>query len=175
MKEDVTKFVNNCIICQQVKAPTHAPYGLLQPLPIPSGIWEDVSADFIICLPSFQNHIVILVVVDCFSKAAHFGTLSSVSTTSQVGGLFACMICKLHGMPKSILSDRDPTFMSHFWKELFKLSGTKLRMTIAYHRQGDGQTEVVNRILQQYLHAFVQEYSDLHLEGKAFSHQEGVI
>jgi len=114
-----------------------------------------VSADFIIGLLSFRNHTIILVVVDRFSETVHFGTLSSNFTASQVAGLFACMICKLHGMPKRILSYRDPIFMSHFWQELFKLSGTKLHMITPYHPQGDGQTEVVNRILQQYLSAFV--------------------
>ena len=155
MTKDVVEFVSKCLACQQTKVPTHSPYGLLHPLPIPIGIWEAVSADFIVGLLSFQNYTVILVVVDKLSKAAHFGMLRSSFNAAQVAQLFVEMVCKLPGMPKSILSNRDPIFMSQFWRELFNLSGTKLRMTIAYHPQGDGQAEVVNRILQQYLRAFV--------------------
>lgn len=111
--------------------------------------------DFITGLPSFQRFTVILVVVDHFSKAAHFGMLPTNFTAVQVADLFAKMICKLHGMPKSIMSDRDPIFLSKFWQELFRFSGTKLRMSTAYHPQSDGQTEIVNKALQQYLRCFV--------------------
>ncbi|KAK2407034.1 hypothetical protein QL285_042695 [Trifolium repens] len=155
MKDDVTTFVNACTICQETKHPTHLPYGLLQPLPIPAGVWEDISLDFIVGLPSFHSHTVILVVVDRFSKAAHFGMLPTHHTASKVADLFAKMVFKLHGMPKSIVSDRDPIFISKFWQQLFKLSGTKLRMSTAYHPQTDGQTEIVNKALQQYLRCFV--------------------
>ncbi|MCH84618.1 hypothetical protein A2U01_0005450, partial [Trifolium medium] len=155
MRKDVEDFVKACVVCQQTKSATHAPYGLLQPLPIPEKVWEDISMDFIVGLPSFQTHTVILVVVDRLSKAAHFGMLSTHYTAARVAELFAIMVCKLHGMPRSIVSDRDPVFLSHFWQELFRLSGTKLRMSTAYHPQSDGQTEIVNKILQQYLRCFV--------------------
>jgi len=68
-------------------------------------------------------------------------------TAIKVVDMFTVMVCKLHGMPKSIVSDRDPIFMSNFWRELFSLNGTKLRMSFAYHPQSDGQTEAVNKIL----------------------------
>ncbi|MCI20349.1 retrotransposon protein, partial [Trifolium medium] len=155
MKHDVTTYVNNCQICQQTKHPNHLPYGLLQPLPIPKEIWEDISLDFIVGLPSFQSFTTILVVVDRLSKAAHFGMLPTHFTAMKVAELFAIMICKLHGMPKSIVSDRDPIFLSKFWKELFRLSGTKLRMSTTYHPQSDGQTKIMNKALQQFLRSFV--------------------
>jgi hypothetical protein len=154
MRKDVEEFVKSCVICQQMKSTNHAPYGLLQPLPIPNKVWEDISMDFIVGLPSFQSHTVIFVVVDRLSKAAHFGMLTTHFTAAKVADLFALMVCKLHGMPRSIVSDRDPIFLSHFWQELFRLSGTKLRMSTAYHPQSDGQTEIVNKTLQQYLRCF---------------------
>jgi hypothetical protein len=157
MKQDVINFVNACLVCQQTKTPTHLPYGPLQPLHIPNEVWEDISMDFIVGLPSFQGYTTIFVVVDRLSKAAHFGTLTTNFTASKVADLFAHMVCKLHGMPRSIVSDRDPIFLSHFWQDLFKLCGTKLRMSTAYHPQSDGQTEIVNKALQQYLRCFVHD------------------
>lgn len=157
MQADVAEFVKACIICQQTKIPAHLPYGLLQPLPIPENVWEDVSLDFIVGLPSFQNNTTILVVVDRLSKAAHFGMLPTNFTAVRVAELFAKMVSCVHGMPKSMVSDRDPIFLSKFWQELFRLSGTKLRMSSAYHPQSDGQTEVVNKSLQQYLRCFAHQ------------------
>ncbi|MCH91435.1 hypothetical protein A2U01_0012362, partial [Trifolium medium] len=157
MRGDVVQFVKSCSICQQTKPTNHLPYGLLQPLPVPIRVWEDVSLDFIVGLPSFQTHTAILVVVDRLSKAAHFGSLPTHFTATKVAELFAKMICKLHGMPRSIVSDRDPIFLSHFWQDLFRLSGTKLRMSTTYHPQSDGQTEIVNKMLQQYLRCFVHD------------------
>jgi len=98
---------------------------------------------------------VILVVVDRFSKATHFGMLPTNFPVVKVAELFASMVCKLHDMPKRIISDRDPIFMSNFWKELFRMSGTRLRMSSTYHLQSDGQTKAVNKMLEQYLRAFI--------------------
>jgi hypothetical protein len=139
LKQDVVNFVNSCHTCQQTKNPTHSPYGLIQPLPIPNQVWEDISMDFIVGLPPFQNNTVIFVVVDRFSKAAHFGMLATGFTAVKVAELFATMVCKHHGMPHSIVSDRDPIFLSKFWRELFHFSGKKLRMSTAYHPQSDGR------------------------------------
>lgn len=100
---------------------------------------------------------ILLVVVDRLSKYAHFGSLPTSHTTSQVAELFCTMIICRHGVPRSIISDRDPIFTSHFWKKIFELMGTKLRMSSVYHPQTDGQTEVLNRCLEQYHRAFVVE------------------
>lgn len=113
MKRDVVEYVNYCLICQQIKVLTHLPCGLLQPLPIPEGVWEDVSLDFIVGLPSFQGYTIIFVVVDYLSKVVHFGMLLGHFIASKVANLFAKMVCELHGMLKSIVY-RDPVFLGHF-------------------------------------------------------------
>lgn len=155
MRQEVQAFIRQCNICQQVKYSSKKPGGLLQPLPIPADIWEDVSMDFITGLPLSNGSTVILVVVDRFSKGVHLGPLPTNFTAYKVADLFVSMVCKLHGLPKSIVSDRDPIFISWFWSDLFKFSGTLLRMSSSYHPQTDGQTEVMNRTIEQYLRAFV--------------------
>ncbi|GAU23300.1 hypothetical protein TSUD_237540 [Trifolium subterraneum] len=107
----VEDFVKSCVVCQQTKSSNHAPYGLLQPLPLPDRVWEDISMDFIVGLPSFQTNTAVFVVVDRLSKAAHFGMLPTHFTAEKVAEIFAIMICKLHGMPRSIVSDHDPAFL----------------------------------------------------------------
>lgn len=157
MRQEVQNFVRQCAICQQTKYQTGKPGGLLHPLPLPTHVWEDVSMDFITGLPPSNGYTVILVVVDRFSKGIHLGALPTNFTAYKVADLFVSMVCKLHGLPKSIVSDRDPIFISRFWSYLFKFSGTLLRMSSSYHPQTDGQTEVMNRTIEQYLRAFVHD------------------
>ena len=111
--------------------------------------------DFIVGLPAYRGNTCILVIVDHFSKGMHLGILPSCHMAQTVAQLFMELVGKLHGMPRSIISDRDPLFVNKFWQALFLLSGTKLRMSSAYHPQTDGQTEVATRIIEQYLRAFV--------------------
>lgn len=106
-------------------------------------------------VPSYKGNTVILVVVDMFSKGIHLGMLSSHYIAYTITKVFLDIVAKHHGMPKSLVKDRDPIFIYRFWRELFKLSGTKLRMTSAYHLQSDGQTEVLNHVIEQYLRSFV--------------------
>ena len=104
--------------------------------------------DFITCLPTSHGYSTIIVVVDRLSKQANFGVLLKTYSAPKVADLFARMVCKLHGIPQSIVLDRDAVFLSTFWCELFSLSGTVLKRSIAYHPQTDGQSEVLNRVLE---------------------------
>jgi len=115
MRKDVQRFISECSTCLQTKYIAQKTTGLLQPIPPPSAPWEDLALDFITGLPSSSGFSVILVVVDRFTKGAHFGTLPAHFTASKVAQLFLDMVCKLHGFPKSLISDRDPIFISHFW------------------------------------------------------------
>lgn len=144
-----------CTVCQQAKTEKVAYPGLLSPVPIPEGSWKTISMDFTEGLPRSQSFNCILVVVDKFSKYAHFLSLSHPFTALQVAMLFMDHIFKLHGLPQAIISDRDKVFTSNLWKELFILLGTKLHMSSAYHPQSDGQTERVNQCLETYLRCFV--------------------
>jgi len=154
MKTETLTFVAECDVCQHHKGETVKLPRTLRPLLIPASIWMDVSMDFITGLPKSGNKSIIMVVVDRLSKYAHFCALPHPFTPTLVAQAFMDQIFKLHGMPTSIVSDRDPTFTSNFWQELFKLQGTQLQLSTSYHPQTDGQTEAVNKCLETYLRCF---------------------
>lgn len=149
--KDVKEMVRSCEICQRNKAES-VPYpGLLQPLPIPTKAWEHVTMDFIDGLPKSQGKDTILVIVDKYTKYAHFLTLSHPYNATQVAQKFLDNVFKLHGAPCSVVSDRDPIFISNFWKEFLKGLQIQQKLSTAYHPQTDGQTERLNKCLETYL------------------------
>ena len=154
MRRIVQDFVRDCATCQRFKSEHLRPAGLLLPLPVPSMVWADIGLDFIEALPKVDGKSVILSVVDRFSKYCHFIALGHPYTAESVAQAFFTNIVRLHGMPQSIVSDRDPVFTSVFWRELMRLMGTKLHMTSAFHPQSDGQTEAANRVIVMYLRCF---------------------
>lgn len=151
LKGDVQDWVRECETCQRAKH-EHNPYlGLLQPLPIPEQAWSCISMDFVEGLPLSERKDSIMVVVDRLTKYSHFIPLKHPYNASLIAKLFFYHIYKLHGLPISIVTDRDRIFTSKFWKELFSLMGVTLDMSSAYHPQSDGQTERINQCLENYL------------------------
>lgn len=135
MFQSVQEYVSSCETCQRTKTTTLKPVGLLQPLPIPCQVWDDITLDIIERLPSSQGKDMILVVVDRLNKFAHFISLSHSFLEKTMTEKFIGGVVKLHGMPKSIVSDRDPIFISKFWQYFFNMSGTQLKMSSAYYPQ----------------------------------------
>jgi hypothetical protein len=155
LKSMVKEFVAHCTVCQQAKHERVKYPGLLQPLPVPKFAWQMVSLDFIEGLSRSHNFDCILVVVDKFSKYAHFIPIKHPYTALQVAMVYMDNVFKLHGFPEALISDRDRVFTSNVWQQLFKLTKIELRMSTAYHPQSDGQTERVNQCLEAYLRCFV--------------------
>ena len=142
MKTEVAEYVSKCFICQQVKAERQKPSGLLQPLPIPEWKLERIIMDFVFKLPpTVQRHDGIWVVVDRLTKSAHFLPIREKFSPRKQAELFMNHIVTLHGVPVSIISDRDPRFTLRFWKRLMKELGVKLNLSTAFHPQTDGQSE----------------------------------
>jgi hypothetical protein len=143
MKWDIAKFVERCSTCQQVKAEHQRLAGSLQPLEVPVWKWESIAMDFLVGLPRTQtSHDAIWVIVDRLTKTAHFIPVTVKYSMEKLTELYLHEIVRLHGVPRSIKSVRDPRFTSRFWKSLQEAMGTKLRFSTAYHpRQMDNPNE----------------------------------
>ncbi|KAL2226381.1 UNVERIFIED_CONTAM: Transposon Ty3-I Gag-Pol polyprotein [Sesamum indicum] len=158
MKKNVAEFVAKCLTCQQVKAEHQAPAGKLHPLIIPEWKWEKITMDFVIRLPrTFRRHDVIWVIVDRLTKSAHFLPIRQNDSLDKLAELYVSEIVRLHGIPTSIVSDRDPRFTSHFWGSLQTALGTKLHFSTAFHPQTDGQSERTIHTLEDMMRACVIE------------------
>ena len=119
MKKDVAEFVAKCLICQQVKVKNQRPSGLMQKIEIPQWKWEHITMDFVTGLPrSFRGNDSIWVIVDRFSKTAHFSAIKKKQSVESLTHLYIESIVRLHGVLKSIISDRDSRFTSRLWQGL---------------------------------------------------------
>jgi hypothetical protein len=127
MKREIAKYVAGCDICQRVKASHLKTAGVMQPLPIPSWKWEDISMDFIVGLPNTsQKHDSIWVIVDRLTKTAHFLPVHTTFTVKKYAEIYIEQIIRLHGVPKTIITDRGAQFIAHFWEQLQTSLGTRL-------------------------------------------------
>ena len=159
MKRDIARYVSICLTCQRVKAEHQRPGGVLQPIQIPEWKWEDISMDFIVGLPRTTNGFdAIWVIVDRLTKSAHFLAIKISYSMEKLAQLYLQEIVRLHGVPRTIISDRDSRFTSHFWKCVQSAMGTQLKFSTAFHPQTDGQTERVNQVLEDMLRACALDF-----------------
>ena len=159
MKRAVAEFVSKCVTCQRVKIEHQRPGGLLQSLPIPEWKWEHVTMDFIVGLQrSKSGYDSIWVIVDRLTKSSQFIAVKTTYKTEQYAQLYIEQIICLHGVPVSIVSDRDPKFTSRFWDSLQYALGTNLSFSTAFHPQTDGQSERTIQVLEDMLRACVLDF-----------------
>ena len=154
MAQDVERFCKECAVCQECKSSSLSPGGLLQPLPAPSGPFQELTMDFITQLPVSRGFDGIFTVVDRFSKFTILIPFRCDMTAEQVAQLFFERVVCTFGMPARIISDRDPKFMSTFWQGLMSIMSCKLSPSTSYHPQTDGLTERYNRSLEQVLRCY---------------------
>lgn len=152
---DIAMFIKKCVTCRQVKVEHQRRVGKLQPLPIPEWKWDDIFMNFP-RTPSGKNSV--WVIADRLTKSVYFLPVNNTDSLEKLIRLYVKEIVRLHGVPKSIVLDRDPRFTSHFWKSLQAASGTKLRFSTAYHPQTDGQSERIIQTLEDMLKACIMEF-----------------
>ncbi|KAG2828411.1 hypothetical protein PC129_g12943 [Phytophthora cactorum] len=153
----VGTYVLTCETCQRTKSSPHAAAPLAS-LPVPTGCWQSISIDFVFGLPKdMAGNTGIVVFVDRLSKMAHLAAVPDTIDGEGTALLFLDRVFRQHGLPEAIVSDRDPRFTAKFWKSLFQVLGTRLDMSTADHPQTDGQTERVNRVVEDILRSVCAE------------------
>jgi hypothetical protein len=153
---EIYEYIVKCMECQKVKAEHRNPVGLLQPLPIPEWKWEVVTMDFITKFPrTRKQHDVIMVVVGKLTKASHFIPMKVTHKETNVSYIYIREVACLHGIPKTIVSDRDPNFTSNFWRGLFKGFRKNINFNTAYHPDSNGKPERVNQVIEDMLRMYV--------------------
>ncbi|KAJ9511482.1 hypothetical protein QJQ45_029856 [Haematococcus lacustris] len=178
MAAAVHDYIRTCTHCQRNKSSTTKPFGLLQPLPVPQHRWEQVSMDLITQLPvTSAGHDAIVVFVDKLTKMIHTVPTTTTVSAPELAQLFFDSVFKYHGLPKVIISDRDPRFTSNFWQQLFAKTGTHLNISTANHPQTDGQTERANRTIEDMLRNYVSPHHtdwDNHLTAVEFAYNASI-
>ncbi|KAD4386231.1 hypothetical protein E3N88_26400 [Mikania micrantha] len=161
MKAEIATYVSKCLTCSKVKVEYQKPSGLLQQPELPMWKWEQISMDVITKLPRTASGCdTIWVIVDRLTKSAHFLPIKETDKLDKLTRVYLKEVVTRHGVPISIISDRDSRFTSHFWKSLHKALGTRLDMSTAYHPQTDGQGERTIQTLEDMLRACVIEFGN---------------
>nr|GEZ52703.1 putative reverse transcriptase domain-containing protein [Tanacetum cinerariifolium] len=174
MKADIATYVGHCLTCAKVKAEHLKPSGLLQQPEIPKWKWENVTMDFVTGLPrTLSGYDLIWVIVDRLTKSAYFLPNKKTDSIEKLAELYLKEIVCKHGVPVSVISDRDSLFASRFWVSLQKALGTQLDLSTAYHPKTDGQSERTIQRLEDMLRACVIDFGsswDKHLPLVEFSY-----
>jgi hypothetical protein len=156
MQRDIREYIRTCDKCQRNKPTNRVPAGPLQPLPIPAYPWEQISMDLIVELPKTpRGNSAIVVFIDRLTKQVLLAPLSDDTTAPTIARVYFDTVFRHKGLSKVIISDRDPRFTSHFWRTLFRLLGTKLSFSTAFHPQTDGQTERINRVVEEVMRPYI--------------------
>ncbi|GJT03437.1 putative reverse transcriptase domain-containing protein [Tanacetum coccineum] len=161
MKADIATYVSKCLTCAKVKAEHQRQSGLLVQPEIPQWKWDNITMDFVTKLPrSSQGYDTIWVIVDRLTKSAIFIPMKETDPLEKLARLYLKEVVTRHGIPVSIICDRDPRFASNFWRSLQKALGTSLDMSTAYHPQTDGQSERTIQTLEDMLRACVIDFGN---------------
>ena len=155
MGRDIKRFTQSCDICQKVRPRKHAAYGLLQPIPIPTRPFDTITMDFIMELPECEGYNGVLVVVDKLTKYVTFVPIDSTIDAEGTAEIIFKHIIAHYGLPRQIITDRDVRWTSDFWKTACEHLGVRRAFTTAHHPQADGQTEIMNQLLEVALRAYV--------------------
>ena len=147
--------MEGCDQYQRMKNKVEMPAGKLRPNKVLEKPWQYISVDFITKLPVSKGYDSILVVCNRFSKMLYFMVMIEKITVEKLARLFRDNVWKLHGLPESVISDREPQFVTGLTRELNKMLGIETKLSIAYHPQTDKQTERTNQELEQYLRMYV--------------------
>jgi transposase InsO family protein len=150
----ITIYIKTCDLCNRTKVQSQQPIGELHPSETPEAPWDVISVDFIVELPESHGYDAIMNIVDSVTKRAHFIPMHTTINAEGTALLFLKEVWKHHRMPRVVVSDRGPQFITGSTHKLYKLLGIKLAMLMAYHPQTNGQTECVNQVLEGYLHTF---------------------
>ncbi|GJR54711.1 putative reverse transcriptase domain-containing protein [Tanacetum coccineum] len=161
MKRDCAKYVERCLTCLKVKAEHQKLYGKIQPLEIPVWKWEKITMDFVTKLPrTTKKHDAIWVIVDRLTKSAHFIPIREKMPVHKLAKIYVHEIVARHGVPVSIVSDRDGRFTSNFWRDFQEELRTRLHMSTTFHPQTDGQSERTIQTLEDMLRACVIDFGE---------------
>ena len=160
LKEDIKKYVQGCVKCQQNKVQHQKRACELHPLEIPKGPWQYISINMIGPLPRSNKMDAILVIVDCFTKMIRLKVTTTNISSEGVAKIYRDEIWKIHGIPKTILSDHGLQFASKFMEDLTRILGTKRKLSTAYHSQTDRQTERINQEIGTFLQHYVNYQQD---------------